>query len=159
MVITSRLTEKKFFNASITVLYSRKVVIFITGLAIFLLIMFLLSAITSDTSYIPLVIPLIMLLYFPLTIFLATRNNFKNNARNTETIEYIIDSEFLLIKGESFHTRLSWIKLYKVVKKWGWLLIWHNSQTANAIKIDSLSNQEFFEFKNILNKNGVKNNL
>lgn len=64
--------------------------------------------------------------------FFAVRRQFKNSRRLGEPMEYIFDDS-LNITGESFDTKMTWEKIYKVSTTKHLLLIWQTENLANFI--------------------------
>ena len=160
MIIQTEFTQHDFINANIAILYSKLTTKVINYLSIFLFIMFLIAIIASpNQSYISLIIPIGMFTFSPLSVYFGSKRNFATDKMNRQLIEYHMTMESIHIKGESFTTNLSWNNIYKVTKKWGWILIWHNNQIANAIPKKLISSQQIIDLKNMLIANKVKNNI
>jgi len=61
--------------------------------------------------------------------------------------------------GESFHSQLTWDKVYKVTETKNWILIWQNRQIANAIPKRDVWDGQIEDLKKILTAHKIKNNL
>ncbi len=68
-----------------------------------------------------------------------------------ETIEYQFDNEEIIVTGQSFSSRFSWNKIYKVTETKDWVLIWQNRQMANVIPKRSFEGDDLKSFKEIVN--------
>ena len=160
MLIKTRLTEKDYINATFVILFSRiGVKIFLT---IYLLAIFsggLIKIILGKIDYLQLISPFFFLILFSAVIYFRIKKNFAKNPRTNETIEYLFESEMLIIKGESFSSQFTWSKIPNVVLTKNWLLIWQNRQMANAIPRRDIWSGEMEKLKDILLKQKVKNNL
>lgn len=160
MYIKTQITEKDFINVSFVMVYSRIATRILTALFIVLLLAGLLFAVLvptfsfSDMSYL-----LIVLLIRPVQTYFSAKTNFKANKRIGENIEYQLDKENLVIKGESFRSQLSWDKIYKVTQTKNWVLIWQSKQLANPIPKRDIWEGEISDLKEILQIHNVKNNL
>lgn len=160
MNIKTTLTQKDFVNLNFLLLYRKTLVKIATGIFLLFLFISLISAAMGNhvklTEYTG---PILMIVVLPLVTYLSARKNYKSNERIKETITYDFQPEDLVINGESFNSRLSWGKVYKVTQTKNWLLIWQNKQMANGIPRRDVWDGELESLKNILNSHHVKNNL
>ncbi len=160
MTVTSKLSEKDYINASFVLLYSRTTMKLFTGFVLFFLLVSLLTLFFpvkgASTSVI---MPLLMLIVFPLMTYLGARRNYRANKRAGETVEYHFDESRLIVRGESFSTEASWDKVYRVTKTKNWIFIWQNRQIANPIPRKVWQEKDFAALKEILDRYQVKNNL
>ena len=93
-----------------------------------------------------------------ITAYMAKRN-YQNNQRITETITYNFLEDCLEISGESFTSKLSWDKFYKVTETKNWILIWQSSRMANVLPKRDVWEGEQQQLKELLMRHKVKNNL
>lgn len=160
MIIKTRLTEKEFISASLATVWARKYSkIFLVLFSLFLVIN-LFSSFSRNDSVIPFIVPPILI--FGLFFFVfrySIKNAYKKNYRAGETIEYNFTDTHLLMTGESFTSEMTWNKIYRVTKTKNWLLVWHGSQSANAIPLSLIPSENINQLKVILQNNGTKNNL
>jgi hypothetical protein len=160
MIIKSKLTEKDFINVNFVLLYSKTSMKIFTGIiAIFLFVSVLAAILIPKVSYSQAITPLVMLSVLPLLTYFTAKKNYVANKRMSEIIEYQFDKDNLFMKGESFHSQLTWDKVYKVTQTKNWLLIWQNRQIANPVPKRDVWEGQIEDLKIILNEHRVKNNL
>ena len=161
MQIKTRLTEADFIKANFALLWKRPFLKVVFGiiLAIMIYSIFIQVKYGVPVSFDMVSWPLIALVFFPLSTFIAAKLSYKSNARIKETIEYFFEDDFLEIRGESFSSKLTWPKIYKVSKTRDWLLIWQSRQIANVIPLRDVWEGDILKLKEILNRHDVKNNL
>ncbi len=160
MNIKSKLTEKDFIDVNFILLYSKISMKIFTAIIIFMLFLSLLTAIWLPAiSFSQVIIPFVMLLIIPLMTYFTAKKNYSSNQRINETIEYQFEKDDLLMKGESFNSKLSWGKVYKVSQTKNWILIWQNGQIANPIPKRDIEDGQIKSLKIILTEHKVKNNL
>ncbi len=134
MLIKSKLTEQDFINATFVLQYSKVSIKILTGLiCFFLLISIFTATFLPGVSFSQIIIPLAMFMAIPVMTYFNAKRNFAADNRISESIEYNFDNDYLLMKGESFNSQLTWDKVYKVTQTKNWILIWQNKQIANPI--------------------------
>jgi len=161
MDIKTQLSEKDFIKVNFLLLYKKKFAKIITAMAIFVLIISIITGLNNPKylSFTQIIFPIAMMIWLPLLTYFSAKKNFSSNKRISEVIEYKFEKDFLDIKGESFSSQLSWDKIYKVNKTKNWVLIWQNSQVTNVIPRRNLWEGEVTGLKEILNNHKVKNDL
>jgi hypothetical protein len=118
------------------------------------LIVFFPVILLIKNDYFPwfLIFPGLFLLLGPLAeIYFKSKRNYKSDLLIGETIEYQFDNEEIIVTGQSFSSRFSWNKIYKVTETKDWLLIWQNRQMANVIPKRSFEGDDLKSFKEIVN--------
>jgi hypothetical protein len=161
MIIQSKLTQKDFINANLAILYSRWGVWVITVIGSFEILAGIAGMLLSPGKDLMqlLLMGCLMVGFYPVFIYVIAKRSFNSQNRLNENIEYIFGENDLSIKGESFSSQMSWNKIYKVVLKKNWLLIYTNKQVATPILRTDVWAGEVDELKKILNSHKVKNNL
>ncbi len=161
MQIKTRLTESDFVKVNFVLLLKRPGLKIAVGIILLLMIYSAYLQITYEKGvYLDMFIwPLILLIVLPLLTYIGARVNYKSNARIKETIEYQFENDYLVVNGESFTSRLTWQKIYKVTKTKDWLLIWQSRQVANVIPLRDVWEGDMEKLKEILDSHAVKNNL
>jgi len=163
-IIETRLTEKEFINASMVIVFRKRITYIFPAIGIVLLLINLTNPSKSMSIAGVLLGPVIYLVLFSAIIPLLTYIHAKRiyNARSSrakEKILYEFDDKRLSIKGESFEANLSWEKIYKVTLTKNWLFIYQNSNYANPIPKNSIWEGELMKLKEILDAKNVKHNL
>jgi hypothetical protein len=160
MLIRTKLTQQEFINASIVQLYSKTSTKVITGLfALFLLFATVTMPAMRSNFFFMVVYPILILALNPLSVYMTAKRSFRSIKTNGETIEYHFEDSGLLTKGETFSMESTWDTIYKVTQTKNWIMIWRNRQVANPIPKTAVSETELIELKQILDRNGVTNNL
>ena len=161
MTIKSKLTKTDFINVHYVITYrSTPMKILMVIFLIYFLSSFLSILLMSPTSSSSgMFIAVAFLTIISLQTYFRAKNNFGPNNRICEQLEYNIENDNLLIKGESFNSQLTWEKFHRVTKTKNWLLIWQNSRMANPIPRRDITNEEIDVLRTILNNHQVKNNL
>lgn len=162
MTVKTKLSEKDFTKASLTIIWSRP----FSKIAVIIFLVILGFNMFGSVSSSPiklivptLVPPLIIFGIFFLVFRYSIKKSYQKNQRASETITYNFTDTHLGISGESFNSEMTWNKIYKVTQTKSWLLIWQNSQMANAIPLSLVSAEQLAALKVILTKNNTKNNL
>jgi hypothetical protein len=160
MIIKVKLTQQEFINANLVLLYSKTSTKIFTGIILFFIVVSNIMTLSLKTgSFGMLVYPFFLLAFSPITTYLSAKRTFTTNKTAGEMIEYEFDDAGLLTKGETFNTQVGWNHIHKVTETKNWVLIWRNSQVANAIPKKMVWEERRNELKGILSKNNVKNNL
>ena len=160
MTIKTKLSQKEYINASLTVIMARPVVrIFLVMFGFVILVNIAINFTKQGASILTVVPMIIVPIIFCVVFYFKLKTAYSNNSRISETITYGFDKTNFNMAGESFKAELSWKKIYKVTLTKKWVLIWQNKQIANAIPKIDLPGSDLDELKDILTANGVKNNL
>ena len=91
----------------------------------------------------------------PLVIYTTIRRVYLSSNHICENLEIELLPEEIRIQGESFFMVVTWQKMFKIVEKPKWFLIYHNSLSGIIIPKVDLRDNEINYFKDILRK--VKN--
>jgi hypothetical protein len=161
LTVTTQLTIDDFVRVNFHLLYRKISIKFLTGIGVFLLLsaLFLLIA-QGYFSWFATLFALLLIVGYPAQVYFGARQNYKSNARISEKIIYEFDEEFIQLTGESFTTKLTWEKIYRVTENKDWILIWPNRQLANVIPKTAFKEEELKAFKEIVNlQKGIKNKL
>lgn len=86
----------------------------------------------------------------PLVIYHTIWNNYHSSSHLKERLEMELDFTHIHITGESFYTKLTWQKTYKVVELKNWFLIYQNNLSAVIIPKKSFADNQIEEFKKLL---------
>jgi uncharacterized membrane protein len=106
---------------------------------------------------IPFGIAFVMTFVLPFSIFRSARNNYKNNKMIREEICYEFDKETISISGETFNSTMKWDQIFEITFSKSWLLIWQNSQVANAIPRRDITNEQIETIKDLVkDKNQIR---
>lgn len=160
MLIKTKLSERDFINANLVMLYNKPFLRFATGLVLASCVLFFIcSFFLPSVSVRSAILPILAISALPLATYFSAKKIFKKSTTLGENIDYELDEEVIKIHGESFTGQLTWAKVHKVTKTKNWLLIWQNNQQASPIPRRNVRDRDLPGIAEILNKNGVKNNL
>lgn len=161
MVIKTKLTEKDFIRAYFTLIYGRVAMKIFIGFALVYLAVSILSLIGdfNDKASTGFFTPVFILIVPPVLFYISAKKNYSSNKRISELTEYRFERDFLVVKGESFASEVSWDKIYKVSQTKNLILIWQTRQIANVIPKRDIWEGQVLELKEILERHRVKNNL
>lgn len=123
------------------------------------LVSILLAVYRPPASFSPAFISLFFLVLLPLTTYISAKRNFTASKRISEPIEYFFDKDDFSVTGESFNSRVTWDKVYKVTETKNWILIWQNRQVATPAPKWGIVEGQVSDLKQILDNHKVKNNL
>lgn len=153
--ITTKLTFEDFRKVNFYLLYRKGVSKFSLGMGTFLLLGTLTFYILEPDFYtqfpvIPVALGLAMTILPPYSILRTSKKNYNSNSRISETISYRFDNDVIEISGESFHSKLTWDKIYELTVTKSWVLIWPNGQVANVIPRRDIDSTQIQGLKNIV---------
>lgn len=84
----------------------------------------------------------------------SAKKAFDTDQRIKEKIIYTIDNEYIEITGESFQSKMTWDKIFKVSENNDCYFIWQNKQSANVLGKKYFKEKEHSIFKNIVFSKG-----
>ena len=99
---------------------------------------------------IPFALALVMTIFPPYSVFRTARKNYDSNKMINERIEYEFDKDQISISGESFHSKISWDKIYELSTTKSWFLIWQTRQVANVIPRRDISDNQIETIKGLV---------
>lgn len=149
------LTWEEFRNFNFYSLYRTPVGIFlfIVGLGMWcVVISYLLGAFptASDFPWLQLLFAVWMTLLVPIFAYTSAKKGYASNSRIKESITYEFDGKWIAIKGESFETKLTWDKIYKVVEAKQFFLIYPQKKIANILPKKDMTGKDQLSFREIV---------
>lgn len=90
----------------------------------------------------------------PAGIYFTIRRTYKSSNQLQETSEFEITPKDFKINGESYYMEVKWEKLFKIVEKRNWFLLYQNSLSAILIPKKEMSPKDISSFMQILK--GIK---
>lgn len=160
MEIVSKISEKDYVSAVLTMLWTRRSIKICTIIFILLFVFnFFTVAVLKTTDAVTLLFPLIFLSVFLGSIYLGAKKTFKSDRRISEKIRYVFEDTEFNVYGESFSSTLSWDKVHKVTQTKKWLLVWQNNILANIIPMTSLDESRLDYLRDVLNTNNVPHKI
>lgn len=98
-----------------------------------------------------------LMIYF---IYYSTKRTITNNPRLNEDLRYIINSEFISEKGESFEMKHFWKDIIKIEEKDRWYLVYlHKTRAFVLRKQDFKSKAQEIAFRTLIESINVKKKL
>ena len=98
-----------------------------------------------------------IMIYF---VYYSTKRMLTNNPRLIEDIHYILNSDSITEKGESFEMKHFWKDVFKIEEKEKWYLIYLQKTRALVIrKEDFESNEQELAFRTLIESINVKKKL
>lgn len=157
--ITTKLTFEDFRKVNFYFLYRKRAAKISLVLGIILLLVIITPYVTGTPFWtqfpaIPLAIALMLTVVPPYSIFRTARKNYDSNKMINEKITYAFDKDTISVSGESFHSKLSWDKLYEIKVTKTWFLIWQTRQIANVIPRRDISDNQIELIKELVKDNG-----
>jgi hypothetical protein len=74
-------------------------------------------------------------IWTPLVSLYQVRRSFKSSYKLSELIKYEFSDEGYIKTGQSFNSKIDWVKVYKIQIIRGWLILYHSRYGADMIKI------------------------
>jgi hypothetical protein len=150
--VTTKLTFEDFRKVNFYFLYRKTGTKVALAIGTILLLIIGFSYATGTTLFtqfpiIPFALALVMTVFPPYSVFRTARKNYDSNKMINERIEYEFDKEQISISGESFHSKLSWDKIYELSTTKSWFLVWQNRQIANVIPRRDISDKQIESIK------------
>ena len=161
IILTTKLSLEDYIKINYHLLYRKWAVRFMTGIGFFMV----LSLLFTFDSYIEfpwlqLLLGLFFIIGQPILVYIYARKNYNTNKRISESISYTFDKDTIQITGESFDSKFTWDKIYRVTESKNWILIWQNPQVANVVPKRDFQEEELQAFKNMVSLHSkVKNKL
>lgn len=153
--LETQLSWEDLRGFNLYVLYSRWWIILITILGVFMLLSVILhyTQIASIYPYPPttqIFLGLLFTVFLPVFTIWSAWKQYNSNRRFNEKITYLLDTVWIEVMGESFETKLTWEKIYKVRETKNWFLIYSNKNMANIIPKNSLNQEQILATRNLI---------
>jgi len=154
MKLKVKVTIRQYLKILFSLTYSKPIMIFLICFALLLLIWIILFHLNILNLPEPLIYQYITLLLIAViqpTVILTTiiRNYYSSNHLR-ETLDMHLAEDQIQIRGESFYMEILWTKIYKVVEKNSWFLIYQNNLSAILIPKKDLSSKQIKQIQEIL---------
>jgi hypothetical protein len=156
VTVHARLSETEFIKANYYLLYRNWSTKLITGLGVFLIVLSLFTAISnlvrstgSPDTYFGLFLGLFFALGSRATVYFTAKRNYRSG-RFSENMTYVFTPEEIQIIGESFSSKFTWSKIYRVTENKTWVLIWQSRQQAHFIPKRDFTAEGLLRFQEIV---------
>ncbi|MBK6643227.1 MAG: YcxB family protein [Bacteroidetes bacterium] len=156
MQIKSNVTFKEYVKLLYKLTYERpvmKLILAFAGIILVWIIFYYLSIFDLPEPLIYQYLTLVLIFIVqPIVIYTTIRRNYFSSNYLMEPLEMEITSHEIKIKGDSFYLEIKWHKIYKIVEKPRWFLLYQNSLSAILIPKNVMSTAEVANFRGILKK-------
>lgn len=154
MRLKVKVTIRQYLKILFILAYTKPIMIFLVCFA-FLLVLWItfyhLGILNLPEPLIYQYIALLLIVVIqPTVIFTTIIRNYYSSNHLRETLEMNLTEEEIKIRGESFYMEILWSKIYKIVEKKRWFLIYQNNLSAILIPKKELSPEQIKEIKEIL---------
>lgn len=155
MTIKTKVHFKEYVKLIYKLAYERtvlKILLGVAGLILLWIVFYYLDIFNLPEPIIYQYITLALILVAqPTILFLIIRRNYYSSNQLQETLETEITPKEMKVRGESFYMEIKWEKLFKVVEKPNWFLLYQNSFSAVIIPKNDLTETQIKGFIEILN--------
>lgn len=86
----------------------------------------------------------------PAIIFITIWRNYYSSNQLRETLEIELANEMIKINGESYYMEIEWEKLFKIVEKPNWFLMYQNNLSAIIIPKKDMDENDIVNFRRLL---------
>ena len=91
----------------------------------------------------------------PAIIFITIWRNYYSSNQLRETLEIELANEMIKINGESYYMEIEWEKLFKIVEKPNWFLMYQNNLSAIIIPKKDMDENDIVNFRRLLSGSKV----
>lgn len=154
MRLKAKVTFKQYLRLLYSLAYEKPVLRLLVAFALLLLVWIVLSWLDLFNLPEPLIyqyITLILILVVqPFMIFYTIYRNYQSSNHLRETLDMRLTDTRIKIRGESFYMEILWPRIFKIVERKRWFLIYQNNLSAIIIPKRGLDESEVSEVRNIL---------
>ena len=87
----------------------------------------------------------------PTIIFITIWRNYNSSNQLSENLQIELAPEMIKINGESYYMEIEWEKLFKIVEKQNWFLMYQNNLSAIIIPKKDMDKTDIVNFRKLLN--------
>ena len=154
MKLKAKVTIRQYLKILFSLTYSKPIMIFLISFAVLLVLWISLYQFSILNLPEPVIYQYIALLLIaviqPTVIFITIIRNYYSSNHLRETLDMHLAEDRIKIRGESFYMEILWSKIYKVVEKKNWFLIYQNNLSAILIPKKNLSPEQITQIQEIL---------
>lgn len=154
MKVKTKVTFKEYVKLLYGLTYQRPVMKLLVGVAILIILYIIFYFLNILNLPEPVVYQYITLAFItivqPIVIYTTIHRVYYSSNHICEPLEMEILPKEIKIQGESFYMEVKWDKMFKIVEKSNWFLIYQNSLSAIIIPKNDLQESDIREFKEIL---------
>lgn len=154
MMIKTKVNYKEYVKLLYTLAYEKTVLRLLLGVAAVILLWIIfyyldIFGLPEPVIYQYMTLGLITIVQ-PISIFVTIRRNYKSSNQLGETLELEITPNAIKINGESYYMEVKWEKLFEIVEKRNWFLLYQNNLSAIVIPKKDMSANDIDNFRKIL---------
>ncbi|MBI1228408.1 MAG: hypothetical protein GC192_24450 [Bacteroidetes bacterium] len=151
----SQLTFREFLKASFYISYRQPAMLFIAIFGLFILVSPLIYHLAGvepngKMTLLKLALGLYLLAFVPLIIYFKCRRAFNSKSRVVEPMDWMVDYEWINVKGTSFETKMTWEKVLKVLETKEFFFVYQSKIQANIISKREMSPAQIQGFRSIV---------
>ncbi|WP_081411704.1 YcxB family protein [Chryseobacterium gregarium] len=154
MKLKAKVTIRQYLKILFSLTYSKPIMIFLVCFVLLLVLWIALYHLNILNLPEPVIYQYITLLLIaviqPTVIFTTILRNYYSSNHLRETLDMNLTENEIKIRGESFYMEILWSKIYKVVEKKNWFLIYQNNLSAILIPKRNLSPEQIKQIQEIL---------
>jgi hypothetical protein len=154
MKLKAKVTLRQYLKILFSLTYSKPMMIFLVCFALLLVLWIAFYHLDILNLPEPVIYQYITLLLIaviqPTIIFTTIIRNYYSSNHLRETLDMDLTKYEIKIRGESFYMEILWSKIYKIVEKENWFLIYQNNLSAILIPKKNLSPEQIKQVQEIL---------
>ncbi|MBW8361359.1 MAG: YcxB family protein [Kaistella sp.] len=154
MRLKAKVTFKQYLRLLYSLAYEKPVLRLLLLVAFLLLLWIVLSWLDLFNLPEPLIYQYITLAFIvivqPFMIFYTIYRNYQSSNHLRETLDMRLTDTRIKIRGESFYMEILWPRIFKIVERKRWFLIYQNNLSAIIIPKRDLEESEINEIREIL---------
>lgn len=155
MIITTKISFKEYIKLIYSLAYERIALKLLVGVAFILFLWIVLYNLAVFNLPKPLIYQYINFFLIaigqPLVIFLTTRSNYYSSNHLQENLQMEMTPDKIKITGESYYMEVKWDKLFKIIEKPNWFLMYQNNLSAILVRKRDMCEREINQLREILN--------
>lgn len=154
MRLKAKVTFKQYLRLLYSLAYEKPGLRLLVLVAFLLLLWIILSWLDLFNLPKPVIYQYITLILIvvaqPLVIYFTIRRNYLSSNHLRETLDMKLTDTRIEIRGESFYMEILWPRIFKIVERKRWFLIYQNNLSAIIIPKRHLEESEIIEIREIL---------
>lgn len=154
MELKAKVTSRQYIKLLYGLTYEKPMMRALIGVAVILLLWIVLYHLHIFDLPKPLIYQYITLglivIVQPIVIYTTIIRNYNSSNHLRETLDIKLTDTAIMIRGESFYMEILWIKIFRIVEKRDWFLIYQNNLSAILIPKKHLQDSETNDVRDIL---------
>jgi hypothetical protein len=152
--IKTSITLREYLGLLLKLTYRKPVMIFILFVDVLVITWIILSHLDvegiPEVTFFQYCTTILITIVQPIVICHTIMRNYQSSNHLQERIITEFTPEVIKIKGDSFYTELTWIKIYKVKELKNWYLIYQNNLSAILLCKSAFGEKGLQDFKHFL---------